>query len=160
MMPRNVVLVVLVLMGASACGFSGQAPTSLPLGQRHATIEYVNRKYGFRFDLPASWRGFTIIDQPADREDPTAAVIIRHPRWTEDHQLLDIPIMIFTHRQWRLMEEGKLRVTAAPYDPGEIGRNKKYVFAIPPRFEMDSDPREAETQEVFQILKGHPLHAF
>jgi hypothetical protein len=159
-------LVLFALMGCCGAVNYGQTPPAPAThGQGHSKIEYMNRKYGFRFDLPTSWRGFTILtDQWSGDRDMTGIVgpilSIRHPLWTEEHQLLDIPIMVFTHAQWRLREDGKLSVSAAPTDPWEIGRNKKYVFAIPPRFAMDFDPRDEEVQEVDQILKGHPLHRY
>lgn len=42
--------------------------------------------------------------------------------------------MVFTHKQWKLVEEGTLVVSAAPIGPGELGRNREYVFALPPRY--------------------------
>jgi hypothetical protein len=65
--------------------------------------------------------------------------------------------MIFTKTQWELVEEGKIVVSAAPAGPSELGRNAKYVFALPPRFNYgDIDGRE----EVDEIIQSHPLQAF
>lgn len=93
-----------------------------------------------------------------DRTDVRGPVLsIRHPRWTEQDHWQDIPIMVFTYPQWKLVDDGSVSVSAAPYGPGEIGRNRKYVFALPPRFLIDED---TGYREVIQIVKDHPLHAF
>ena len=81
-------------------------------------------------------------------------ISIRHPLWTEADPRQDIPIMIFTKAQWRLIEEGKLIVSAAPIRPSEPGRNIKYVFALPPRFNYAFI---AGWQEVDDIIQRHPL---
>jgi hypothetical protein len=84
-------------------------------------------------------------------------ILIGHPLSTKDNPRQHIPIMIFTKAQWQLVEEDKLIVSAAPVGPSELGRNSKYVFALPPRFDYaDIDGR----QEVGEILQHHPLHAF
>ncbi|HEX3985085.1 MAG TPA: hypothetical protein VHX13_00645 [Acidobacteriaceae bacterium] len=144
--------------GVAASAQSGMAqPRSAS-----ATIVYVNRQYGFRFTLPADCRGYSIVTDewmgsaPANNERGPL-LSIRDPRWTEEQPRQDIPIMIFTGAQWKLLQNGKLTVSAAPYDPGEIGRNRRYVFAIPPRYNFDEDPGY---REVMEILKEHPLHAF
>jgi hypothetical protein len=65
--------------------------------------------------------------------------------------------MVFTKAQWQLIEEHRLIVSAAGIGPGEIGRNKKYVFALPPRYNyalIDG------WEEVYEIIQNHPLHAF
>jgi hypothetical protein len=153
-------------MAAADCGFaqtSAPSPkTSVGGLSRRATIQYVNKQFGFTFTLPADWRGYTIVMGEWSGDGDMAAVkgpvlSIQHPRWTEKNPWQDIPIMIFTHPQWSLMEDGRLTVSAAPYTPGEIGRNRTYVFAFPPRFNFD---RDEGYEEVIEIMKGHPLHAF
>lgn len=61
--------------------------------------------------------------------------------------------MIFTLRQWN----ENLIVSAAPIGPSELGRNSRYVFALPPRYNY-AFPDGYE--EVEQILKDKPLHPF
>jgi hypothetical protein len=64
---------------------------------------------------------------------------------------------VFTRKQWREVNDTVLDVTAAPFPPGEIGRNNKYVFAVPPRFFYDyADGWE----EVINIVNCAPLRAF
>jgi hypothetical protein len=82
---------------------------------------------------------------------------IRHPQWTEESPRQDIPIFIFTHRQWKLVNDGSISVSAAPYGPSKIGRNRRYVFALPPRYSTNEDEGYVEVGE---IMRRKPLHAF
>jgi hypothetical protein len=72
-----------------------------------------------------------------------------------DAERQDIPIMIFTHSQWLAMQKkGKFNVSAAPFPPSELGRNSRYVFALPARYNY-AFPDGYE--EVEKILSGKPL---
>lgn len=133
-----------------------------------AALVYVNREYGFRFDLPASWKGYKILtkNETAVSHGPGASdetkegyvvVSIRHPLWTEANPRQDIPIMVFTHEQWEQIQQEKLIVSAAPIPPSELGRNRRYVFALPPRYNF-AFPTGYE--EVETILQGKPLRGF
>ena len=62
----------------------------------------------------------------------------------------DIPILVFTSAQWRAIENGEFKVSA-PIGPSELGRNRKYVFALPPRFAGFDDA--VDTDEVLEFLK-------
>jgi hypothetical protein len=125
---------------------------------------YMNKEFGFRFNLPQDWRGFTVIREEwrgtwreHAGQDLTGPVIrIRHPRYAENEPYEDIPIMIFTHEQWKSVDKEDLIVSAAPFPPGEIARNSKYVFATPPRFYYDF---ATGWQEVLHIL-GNRAHTF
>ena len=46
---------------------------------------------------------------------------------------------------------------AAPINPGELGRNVKYVFALPARYNYAFP---TGYQEVEKILEGKPLRGF
>jgi hypothetical protein len=140
------------------------------------SIVYRNKQYGFTFNLPASWKGYSImvgswggiVYGPTDAEageelgtEPKSTlegpkITIRHPLWTGVNVHQDIPIMIFTKAQWRFAENGSLVVSAAPIGPSEIGRNSKYVFALPPRYDFGD---AIGVQEVSDIISGHPLRA-
>jgi hypothetical protein len=63
--------------------------------------------------------------------------------------------MVFTPAQWRSLQRDEFHVSAAPIGPSELGRNRRYVFALPPRFDF-AYPTGYE--EVEQILSGKPLH--
>ena len=102
------------------------------------------------------WKG-----DPVDREHNQTVlhgpvVIIRHPLWSASNPRQDIPIMVFTQKQWHLVQSEQFAVSAAPIGPGELGRNKKYVFALPPRFDY-AFPTGYEEVEV--ILRSKALHS-
>ena len=120
--------------------------------------------YGFCFSLPEDWKGFSIA---ADHWEGFTScstgsckvtqgplVIIRNPKCAQPNSCADIPIMVFTLEQWKHL--GEFQVSAAPFPPGELGRNRKYVFALPARYNygfLDG------WEQVDSILKGHALHA-
>lgn len=109
---------------------------------------------GFKVVI-GTWKG-GVIDEKArfEREETGPLIRIRNPRWTEADPYQDIPIMIFTHAQWELIENSTLVVSAAPVGPDEIGRNARYVFALPPRYNYaDAKGRD----EVTDILGHNPL---
>ncbi|MGI6142751.1 MAG: copper amine oxidase N-terminal domain-containing protein [bacterium] len=128
-------------------------------------IVYNNDEYGFRFILPESWAGYTIVTEQWEGFDPEAPetvaaqgplLIIRHPQWTAEKPRQDIPIMVFTHAQWEAMENGEFHIGAAPIGPKELDRNGKYVFALPARYNF-AFPEGYE--EVEAILETDPLEA-
>jgi len=103
------------------------------------------------------WSGYHNTGGPNGDETITTGPIIsiRHPQWTSADPRQDIPIMVFTVAQWKALEKDKFSVSAAPIKPGELGRNRKYVFALPPRFDY-AFPTGYE--EVEQIAAGNSLH--
>lgn len=139
---------------------------SLPtkdVGGAGGAAVYVNRDYGFSFSLPQGWKGFRVLAckwngvdaADHDRETTGPLLVIRHPLYTDEEPREDIPIMIFTKKQWD-KDGSNLIVSAAPVPPTELGRNRKFVFALPPRFSYD----ELEgVQEVLDIVMGRPLRA-
>jgi hypothetical protein len=64
--------------------------------------------------------------------------------------------MIFTLDQWNALQQEKFHIGAAPIGPRELGRNSRYVFALPARYNF-AFPKGYE--EVQDILEGNPLHA-
>jgi len=62
-------------------------------------------------------------------------------------------IMMFGIAQW---DEGPV-VSAAPIGPARLGRNRKYVIAVPARWDCDFAEGWEESQE---ILTPESLHAF
>jgi hypothetical protein len=128
-------------------------------------IVYDNTEYGFEFNLPASWKGYSIVageweGLPAGGTEPIETgtqIVIRHPLWTADKQRQDIPIMIFTISQWEALQREEFHIGAAPIGPGELGRNSRYVFALPARYNY-SFPTGHE--EVEKILSGKPLKPY
>lgn len=128
-------------------------------------IIYENKEYGFRFRLPMSWKGYKIITDkwegiPVGETESSEAtesgpiISIRHPKWTKEEERQDIPIMIFTLAQWDALQADGFHIGAAPMNPSELGRNSKYVFALPARYNY-AFPTGYE--EVEDILEGKPL---
>jgi hypothetical protein len=132
-----------------------------------AKIQYKSERYRFTFRLPASWKGYSVIEEKwggtllaadmetVDREEEGPQITIRHPLWTEQSPRQDIPIMVFTIAQWK--EIDRMIVSAAPIGPSEIGRNSHYVFALPPRYNYASPEG---WQEVDAIVRNHPIRGF
>ncbi len=131
------------------------------------SVEYKNDQYGFTFSLPQDWKGYSIVatiwdgnavgksgDKPSEHGP---LISIRNPKWTKQNPYQDIPIMVFTLAQWDLVQQEKLSLGAAPIGPSELGRNTKYIFALPARYNF-AFPTGYE--EVQNIIDTHPLHAF
>jgi len=130
-------------------------------------VNYKNAQYGFSFSLPLSWQGYSIVKdkwygenlvQGSDvvvEQGPT--ILIRHPEWKPQNPRQDIPIMIFTIEQWNALKKGKFCIGAAPVNPTELGRNSRYVFALPARYNF---ALPIGFEEVEEILENHPLKAF
>ena len=164
---RRPVLLVTVLLVAGICNAQQAEPkpeasASQSSAARTQTIEYRNKEYGFCFTLPESWRGYSIVrsdwqgsvnGEHGDQVVTKGPIVsIRNPAWHTDESHQDIPIMIFTRAQWRSL--GKFYVSAAPFPPSELGRNSKYVFALPARYNYGF---LTGWEEVDQILSGKPL---
>lgn len=124
--------------------FSGDSLETLRSVQTDSIV-FENTQYGFRFKMPGSWSNFTVVAEQweglsiggstEDKIVETGHVInIRHPLWTAQSPRQDIPIMIFSIDQWDLLKKEKFHIGAAPVGPKEIGRNGKYVFALPARY--------------------------
>ncbi|HEV2329748.1 MAG TPA: hypothetical protein VGY56_13280 [Verrucomicrobiae bacterium] len=91
---------------------------------------YHNRQFNLTFYLPASWRGYSMVSQewtgyPGTERGPI--IVLRNPRWKTNDLYQDIPIMVFTRKQWDEEEHGKF----FPYAGGvisEMWHNDQYVF--------------------------------
>lgn len=132
------------------------------------TIVYDNTQYGFRFLLPEGWADYKILldkweglsignwDE-SEVVETGPVVYIRHPQWTSQNPRQDIPVMIFTIEQWNLLQKSGFRIGAAPIGPTELGRNNKYVFALPARYNY-SFPEGYE--EVESIINNNSLKPY
>jgi hypothetical protein len=147
--------------------FVGCAPsvaTTLPTTRPATSIEYWNTEYGFSFSLPASWKGYSIITdtwqgytfngQSDVNVEQGPMISIRHPQWTSENPRQDIPIWVFTVAQWNSLQQGNYSVSAGGITT-DLGRNAKYVFALPARYNV-AEPTGYE--EVETILAGNPFH--
>jgi hypothetical protein len=132
------------------------------------SIEYRNTDYGFSLTLPLSWKGYSVLignwtgyavdDQIGEVSFANGPLVsIHNPKWTKEAPYQDIPIMVFTLVQWNELQQDKFHIGAAPIGPSELGRNAKYVFALPARYNFAFPPGY---EEVDQMLQGKPLKAF
>ena len=141
--------------------------TGTPASSPEVSVEYRNAQYGFSLSLPDGWNGYsTLVDtwtgnaSGQSGEVPVAQgamISIRHPQWTPETPRQDIPIMVLSLAQWNSLEEGKFHIGAAPINPRELGRNSRYVFALPARYNY-AFPEG--WQEVEMILQDNPLRTF
>lgn len=121
---------------------------------------YGNIEYGFRLKLPLTWEEHSVFDEEWVSNDETQSGVIiniRHPQWTEENPRQDIPIMVFNHEQWKLIETKELSISAAPIGPKYLGENDEYVFALPARYNF-AFPTGYE--EVDEIMESNPLDVF
>ena len=140
--------------------------TAVTLGkyEEPKSIIYTNTQYGFNFSLPKSWEGYIIVTEKWESSIPGKSesnvvetgpmIYIRHPEWTSENVRQDIPIMIFDLNQWESLKRGDFGIGAAGIEPRELGRNSKYVFALPARYNY-SFPIGYE--EVDNILQNNSL---
>ena len=130
-----------------------------------APVTYKNNDYGFTFTLPADWDGYTIVKNTWNGNNLVATttkqtgvtLLIRNPKWTSATHYEDIPVMVFTIAQWNSYAAGNYAVSAAPISATELGRNNRYVFALPPRWDFDYS---LGYQEAESIVQSNPLHPF
>ena len=152
---------------ASVQGANAQTSTPAPIP---TPIVYHNTQYGFCFLLPADWKGYTIVTEKwhgTMLDGPNAGkqtesgpqLLIRNPRWTEADPWQDIPIMVFTPRQWKLAGgvNAEMAVSAAPIGPAELAGNKHFVFALPPRWIGFTDAKGQD--EVQSLIDQRSLEA-
>ncbi len=81
-------------------------------------------------------------------------IVIRHPQWSAETPRQDIPIMVFTRTQWEALGKETFHIGAAPVGPTELGRNSRYVFALPARYNYEY---LFGYEEVESIIDSKPL---
>jgi len=64
--------------------------------------------------------------------------------------------MVFTIKQWDLVEKEEIALGAAPIGPSKLGSNSQYVFALPARYNF-AYPTGFE--DVEKIMESKPLVA-
>lgn len=162
-MPNTNIFGILALVGIILIGVVWY--TNIPKVKN--SVEYMNTEYGFRFSLPTSWNGYSVIADSWEGyvsgtnsdmiSEKGPLISMRHPKWTSDAPRQDIPIMIFTDQQWNALQQEKFHIGAAPIGPRELGRNNRYVFALPARYNFAF---QIGYEEVERILENNPLHVF
>ncbi|MCL5733252.1 MAG: hypothetical protein M1334_01130 [Patescibacteria group bacterium] len=174
----NIALVAIIVILVGSTGYfifmknlpktiTTTQPTTTPIKtEPTTTITYKNTPYGFSFVLPLDWENYSIVldqwkgftmgpngDEPNERGP---LISIRNPRWTTKTPYQDIPIMIFTLKQWDELLRGNFYIGAAPINPSRLGFNANYVFALPARYNF-AFPTGWE--EVEKILQNNPLQS-
>lgn len=156
-------VVVLALAAALSFFYFSRQDNAAVVNPSTTSITYENTTYGFTFSLPATWKGYSII-QDTWRGDPIVTdiaqetgpkLLIRNPKWTSAAPYEDLPILVFTLNQWNLYKTNAFSVSAAPIPASELGRNDTYVFALPPRWDFDYS---LGYQEAEDIMAANPLH--
>lgn len=162
------ILTILILFAFTGCANNAVMSPDADVMQNSANsteknIVYENKDYGFKFTLPASWENYKIIngtwegrsaEAESEKLETGPVISIRHPLWTAENPRQDIPIMVLTIKQWEALQKGEFHIGAAPIGPTELGRNSKYVFALPARYNY-AFPEGFE--EVEKILQNKPL---
>lgn len=177
--PHSLVFIVLAVAGAIVAFvviyqlslFHNSDGTEVPLTSQPnasssvAGITYRNEIYGFTFSLPESWENYSIVTSTREIRDigegkiiaRAPVILIRHPLWSEETPRQDIPIDIYSLAEWQKIQAEEYSVSAAPIPPTELGRNSKYVFALPARYNYAFP---VGWEEVEGILKTKPLKVF
>ena len=137
-MKSNLILCLALVLGGwlFGCSTTCKHSSGLPL-------RYHNAPFDFTFFLPAGWQGYSVLAQQwgPNQTDVMASeygpiIVLRHPQWKTNNLYQDIPIMVFTRKQWGEEKQGKF----FPYAGGmisEMWHNRKYVFGIYSRYDAD-----------------------
>jgi hypothetical protein len=136
---------VVLLAAFVALMAASRKHSAAPRGGTASAVGYRNEQYGFGMTFPSDWSGYSVVadtwhGQTQDDQGETTGtytgpeIILRHPQWAAAKPWQDIPVMVFTHDEWALVEQQKLGVSAAPITPSKLGENAKFVFALPPRW--------------------------
>lgn len=167
-MNKNIIIILIIILGIVALIF-GLMFLSNKTTTVSDSVEYRNTTYGFSFSLPESWRGYTIVEGEwkGDSMDVKGNALlgaekgplisIRHPLWTAASPRQDVLVMVFTLQEWSDMQEDKFHIGAAPINPSELGRNSKYVFGLPARYNF---AYQSGFEEVDQLIRANSLKAF
>lgn len=126
---------------------------------------YTNTEYGFEISFPDSWIGYSVTESlwSGFSSDGTidcanyckgAMFIFKNNKLYNEKKFKGIPIMVMSSDIWNLMEQEKILYGAGPVNPGKIGQNGKFVFAMPPRWYGFSDILDSkEIEEILKITK-------
>jgi hypothetical protein len=171
----GIIIIILVLAAAGSVYWKKSSGNKVPdVINNNATstkpsvrLEYKNDQYGFSINLPTSWTGYTIVmdkwignstgNQGEQKFTEGPLISVRHPLWTVAVPRQDIPVMVFTLSQWQELQNDKFHIGAAPIGPSELGRNAKFVFALPARYNYAFP---AGFEEVDKIIGGNNFKAF
>ena len=163
--PASTPMPTLAGVGQPATTTLGVEPVHSFDPQNAGEVTMYDTQYGFVFLLPESWQGYTVVEstwegtaisgvQAGKIVESGPELLIRHPQWSTETPRQDIPIMIFLRTQWEALGNEVFHIGAAPIGPTELGRNSRYVFALPARYNF---AYLFGYEEVEGILNGQPL---
>jgi hypothetical protein len=167
---KNLLVVFLLILALGIVGWfsyfnNAEAPIENNVTtENNSSITYNNSDYGFTFRLPQNWSGYTIVEEAwngnplgnnAAQNGPK--LLIRNPKWRAAAPYEDLPILVFTLSQWNSYLAEEFAVGAAPIQASELGRNNKFVFALPARWDFDYSLDVKEAQDIFA---SDPLHTY
>lgn len=127
-----------------------------------APVRYRNKTYGFEIPLLASWSGYRVQIEPYHGTDVATGeqqngigtlITLHHPLDGQPEDRADMPVMVFEHRVWERIMSGGISLGAAPIPPTELGRNARYVFALPARYNYDFKPGWEDVDKVIHVLR-------
>jgi len=78
-------------------------------------------------------------------------ITLRHPQWTANDPYKDIPLMVYTHKQWNEEVHERLGNTHAGGFIIELWHNQRYVFGLPNRWYTDD--RYKGVEEAVEIVE-------
>jgi|ERR1039457_2547960 hypothetical protein len=162
---KTKILLVLALVlsgGLFGCSTAVKHPADLPL-------RYHNAQYDLTFFLPADWKGYSVLIQEwnstlssADYQTVIGTehgpiIVLRNPQWKASQPYTDIPIIVFTRRQWDFAIPQRIFVGAAGNNY-EIARNAKYVFGMNSHFNWSEFKGWEETGKIVgqNVIAGIP----
>ncbi|HEX3627036.1 MAG TPA: hypothetical protein VH280_16625 [Verrucomicrobiae bacterium] len=155
----------LILSGLLGCSTAQIRPIGLP-------VRYHNAKFDLTFYLPVDWRGYSVLTEnwhgetysPSEDKIVELAcgpiILLRNPLWKINDVYQDIPIYVFTRRQWDDMHAGKYDAVGAGGLIYELWHNDKYVFGIHSRtigFDTDLRDWQKAATIVDQNQALHPM---
>jgi len=136
----------LLATGCNTMNVAGH-PSGLPLCYR-------DTRYGLRFFLPPTWRGYSASVQQLEDEryspaadkqvvvGHTPMIVLRHPQWQTNAPYQDIPILVFTRAQWDALHHGELWPSLfAGGMMDELCHNQEFVFAMSSRYNAVDEVR-------------------
>ncbi len=161
-----IVAIIIITLGIGLAWYYYRNNTGVTVtpNTNNTSVVYTNTQYGFTFDLPDNWKGYSVVENTWTGTALTRTVApsgpkisIRNPKWTASAPYEDLPVLVFTLSQWNAYGAEEFSVSAAPIQASELARNNMYVFALPPRWDFDYSLEYTQAKDIF---KGNPLHTF
>jgi len=156
--------VLVLLQGLTSLLLAGETNIERTLPAQFP-VQYDNAEYGLTFPLPASWKGYSVQLEKWNSNQPEIVppvsgpmIVLRHPQWKTNDMYQDIPIMVFTRKQWDDLNAGKFDAAGAGGIIEELWHNEKYVFGLHSRYNALDEVKD--WKEVGEIVRkncaAHP----